>query len=123
MKHYYPKYYESFHCIAADCPDSCCRGWDVVIDSDAEDFYRTVKGDFGERLRNAIVTDSDGDRVFSLLTIKNALSGARISYAISTKSWVKRIFAQPARSFRGLGWNMRTLRNTVLRLPVPRRRG
>ena len=66
MKHYYPAYYESFHCIAADCPDSCCQGWDVVIDSDTESFYRTVKGDFGDRLRRAIVTDSDGDRVFRL---------------------------------------------------------
>ncbi|MBQ9680190.1 MAG: flagellin lysine-N-methylase [Ruminococcus sp.] len=66
MKHYYPTYYQDFFCIAADCPDSCCQGWDVVIDSDTERFYNTVKGEFGEKLRNAIYTDSDGDRIFRL---------------------------------------------------------
>lgn len=66
MEHYYPAYYQSFCCIAADCPDSCCQGWDVVIDSDTERFYNTVKGEFGEKLRNAIYTDNDGDRVFRL---------------------------------------------------------
>lgn len=66
MKHYYPSYYEKFRCIAASCPDSCCQGWDVVIDCETEGFYNSVKGDFGERLRKAIYTDSDGDRVFHL---------------------------------------------------------
>ena len=66
MKHFYPAYYAAFHCIAADCPDSCCQGWDVVIDSDTEAFYRSVRGDIGEKLRNAIYTDNDGDRVFRL---------------------------------------------------------
>lgn len=66
MKHYYPAYYKAFRCIAADCPDSCCQGWDVVIDSDAESYYRTVDGDLGDKLRGAIYTDSDGDRVFRL---------------------------------------------------------
>ncbi len=71
MKHYYPAYYESFLCIAADCPDSCCRGWDVVIDSDTERFYRSVNGDLGKQLREAIISDSDGDRIFRLADNKN----------------------------------------------------
>ena len=66
MKHHYPSYFNHFRCIAADCPDSCCQGWDVVIDSDTEAFYHTVQGDFGDRLREAIYTDPDGDRVFRL---------------------------------------------------------
>lgn len=66
MKHYYPTYYRAFRCIAAACPDSCCQGWDVVVDSDTEAFYRTVSGSFGERLRGAIETDDDGDRIFTL---------------------------------------------------------
>ena len=64
--HYYPEYYRKFRCIAADCPDSCCQGWDVVIDSETEDFYNTAEGEFGDKLREAICTDSDGDRVFRL---------------------------------------------------------
>ena len=66
MKHYYPAYYAPFQCIAAACPDSCCQGWDVVIDSDTETFYRTVQSGFGKRLQKAIYTDSDGDRIFEL---------------------------------------------------------
>ena len=66
MKHHYPAYYYDFRCIAAACPDSCCQGWDVVIDSDTEAFYNTVQGSFGEKLRGAIYTDSDGGRVFHL---------------------------------------------------------
>lgn len=66
MRHYYPAYYKEFRCIAADCPDSCCQGWDVVIDSETEAFYHSVQGNFGEKLRSAIYTDSDGDRVFHL---------------------------------------------------------
>lgn len=73
MKQYYPAYYNAFRCIAADCPDSCCQGWDVVIDSDAERFYRTVDGEFGEKLRGAIYTDGDGDRVFRLKDKKKCL--------------------------------------------------
>ena len=66
MKQYYPAYYKAFRCIAADCPDSCCQGWDVVIDSDTEEFYHTVQGELGEKLREALYTDADGDRVFRL---------------------------------------------------------
>lgn len=66
MKDLYPAYFHGFHCIAADCPDSCCQGWDVVIDEDTDAFYRTVKGELGEKLREAVYTDSDGDRVFRL---------------------------------------------------------
>lgn len=66
MKEFYPLFYCRFRCIAAKCPDSCCRGWDVVIDKDTEDFYNSVNGSFGEMLRAAIYTDADGDRVFRL---------------------------------------------------------
>ena len=66
MKHYYPTYYGKFRCIAAACPDSCCQGWDVVIYSETEDFYNSVQGEFGIKLREAIYTDPDGDRVFRL---------------------------------------------------------
>lgn len=70
MKHYYPTYYREFRCIAAACPDSCCQGWDVVIDSETESFYNSVQGEFGIKLREAIYTDPDGDRVFHLAAEK-----------------------------------------------------
>ena len=66
MKHSYPTYYNEFRCIAADCPDSCCQGWDVVIDSDTEAYYNTVPSSIGKKLREMIYTDPDGDSVFHL---------------------------------------------------------
>ena len=66
MQNFYPSYYQLFHCIAAECPDSCCQGWDIVIDSDTEALYEKVGDYIGGRLRDAIYTDDDGDRVFRL---------------------------------------------------------
>ncbi len=50
MKTVYPDYYESFKCIADKCRHSCCIGWEIDIDAQSLDFYKSVKGDFGERL-------------------------------------------------------------------------
>ena len=61
MKDCYPTYFHEFRCIAADCPDSCCQGWDVVIDEETEDFYNSVEGALGKKLREAIYTDGDGE--------------------------------------------------------------
>ena len=66
MTHRYPDFYKEFVCIANRCPDSCCKDWDVVVDSESEAFYNTVKGKLGEKLRAVTVTDEDGDRIFTL---------------------------------------------------------
>ena len=49
-----PDYYEEFKCIAGDCPESCCIGWELDIDPDTLAYYRTVKGPLGERLAACI---------------------------------------------------------------------
>ncbi|WP_303838030.1 flagellin lysine-N-methylase [Ruminococcus flavefaciens] len=49
-----PQYCRDFRCIAGDCRDSCCRGWEIDIDSDTYGYYMSVGGEFGERLRNSI---------------------------------------------------------------------
>lgn len=66
MKIYYPSYYEKFRCIASACPDSCCKSWEIVIDEETCKKYDSVSGEFGERIRNSITTDSEGDRCFAL---------------------------------------------------------
>lgn len=66
MQSFYPEYYKSFKCIANLCPDSCCQGWDVVVDEESELFYNSVKSEFGNKIRKVTVTDDDGDRVFTL---------------------------------------------------------
>ena len=46
-----PSYYKKFHCIADQCQDSCCIGWEIDIDEDTFSYYKSVEGSFGERLR------------------------------------------------------------------------
>ncbi len=35
MRYRRPHYYEQFSCIAGVCPDTCCAGWQIVIDEEA----------------------------------------------------------------------------------------
>ena len=56
MKIYVPDYYKDFRCLAGDCKHSCCIGWEIDIDEDTLDYYKSVEGEFGERLKNNIHT-------------------------------------------------------------------
>lgn len=58
MKLFVPDYYPSFACIAGACKHSCCIGWEIDIDEDTREYYRTVSGEIGKRLAENIV---DGD--------------------------------------------------------------
>lgn len=64
MKNIYPSYFEKFKCIADKCPDSCCKGWDVVVDDETNEYYQSVGGKFGEKLKKLTEIDCDGDRIF-----------------------------------------------------------
>lgn len=56
----YPDYYPRFKCIADKCSDTCCRGWEIYIDEDSLERYRSVGGNIGKRLSENITTDGDG---------------------------------------------------------------
>lgn len=49
-----PDYYKEFSCIAGDCPDTCCAGWQIMIDDKSLGKYRRLTGDFRARLHNGI---------------------------------------------------------------------
>ena len=66
MKIRVPSYLKDFKCIASECEDTCCAGWDVVIDEETYKGYQTIDSEFGEVLRSKIVKDDDGDDVFIL---------------------------------------------------------
>ena len=59
-----PNYYTAFHCLAGDCPHTCCAGWEVPIDPATAEYYRTVEGPMGERLRSALTVDGGGEAAF-----------------------------------------------------------
>ena len=64
MKTVYPAYYKRFVCAAGECPDTCCAGWDVVVDDVSAEKYARVEGAFGEKLRKMMTVDGDGDTIF-----------------------------------------------------------
>lgn len=57
-----PDYYKDFKCIASECTDTCCAGWEVDVDEKAQEYYVTVEGEFGKRLKDNTIIDEDGIR-------------------------------------------------------------
>ena len=54
MQFTFPNYYNKFSCIAGACPDTCCAGWQIVIDDKTLKKYQHFKGPFRNRLHNDI---------------------------------------------------------------------
>ena len=67
MEVFYPKYYDTFTCIAAACPDSCCKEWSVGVDPQAAAYYRQLTGALGDRLREVLQDTPDG----TIMAIEN----------------------------------------------------
>ena len=59
-----PDYYDRFSCLAGACPDTCCAGWDVVVDKESLARYEALDTPFGARVRAALTVDEDGDACF-----------------------------------------------------------
>ena len=49
-----PNYHRKFKCTADKCPDTCCAGWQIVIDEETLEKYHKYEGSFGNRLANSI---------------------------------------------------------------------
>ena len=65
MKITTPNHYHKFHCLAAACPDSCCKDWAVQVDPQAAKLYRALPGALGDRLRQ-VMREEDGDTILAL---------------------------------------------------------
>ena len=68
MQIYKSAYFDGFRCIAGRCPDSCCKEWDVQVDTRSAAFYRSLTGPLGDRLRQVLVDDPEAGTV---MTIEN----------------------------------------------------
>lgn len=60
MEVFKPQYFDTFRCLAAACPDSCCQEWDVLVDADSAARYRSAPGPLGDALRAVLSEDEDG---------------------------------------------------------------
>lgn len=61
MKQLIPHFYPDFACIASRCSDSCCIGWEIDIDPNTADCYRSCIADgnpFSHQLSQKICWES-----------------------------------------------------------------
>lgn len=65
MKRIYPDYLPQFRCLAGDCPDTCCKDWQIILDPATLARYRALGGALGRDVRAALVTE-DGQTRFRL---------------------------------------------------------
>lgn len=82
MKLTVPDFYRRFECIADRCTDSCCVGWEIDIDADTYEKYRSLPKNFQSN-----ISVSDGVAHFALgedercpLLEKNGLCKIILSY-------------------------------------------
>lgn len=65
MRYVWPDDYNQFHCLAGDCPNTCCAAWEIVIDPEAQDRYLRLRHPLGHKLRAVMRVDADGDTYFA----------------------------------------------------------
>ncbi|MBR4953375.1 MAG: flagellin lysine-N-methylase [Oscillospiraceae bacterium] len=53
-----PDYYNDFKCTAEQCRDNCCIGWEIDIDERTMEYYSSVQGEMGDRLKANISLDN-----------------------------------------------------------------
>lgn len=57
-------FYDTFECIAGDCPGTCCQGWEIEIDEDTLQKYKDYEGPCKELLETGVNYNT---RLFKLL--------------------------------------------------------
>lgn len=60
MVTYAPGYYGRFECIQGECKHNCCIGWEIDIDEKTYEYYTSVGGELGKRLKASIANEPDG---------------------------------------------------------------
>lgn len=68
MKIVKPTFYKDFKCIAGDCPDSCCQGWEVDADADSLEYYNTLDPslEIKQRIDRVLSKDEFDNNIFTL---------------------------------------------------------
>ena len=45
-----------FRCLASSCPDTCCAGWEIVVDNRSADRFRAMEDAMGKRLQQSLIS-------------------------------------------------------------------
>ena len=54
-----PDFYEKFKCTADKCRHSCCIGWEIDIDDDTAEYYKSIDGEIGRDLAENISNEPE----------------------------------------------------------------
>jgi lysine-N-methylase len=58
-----PEYMARFHCIGAECEDTCCAFWNVTVDKDTYDKYQAVEyPELQKRLNEDVIPKNSAER-------------------------------------------------------------
>ena len=68
MKIVKPTFYKDVKCIAGDCPDSCCQGWEVDADAESLEYYNTLDPslEIKQRIDRVLSKDEFDNNIFTL---------------------------------------------------------
>ena len=61
-----PSYNRAFRCLGGDCPDTCCRDWEIVLDEQALADYRNAPPGLRDKLARSLRLGEDGEVCFAL---------------------------------------------------------
>lgn len=56
-------FFDNFKCLAQDCPENCCKAWDMPVDDVTYNNYRKETGFSGLKKRAQIKNNQDGEPV------------------------------------------------------------
>lgn len=56
-------FFDNFKCLAGQCPENCCKAWDMPIDRETYEKYKQAAGFAGWKLRNSMKRNQNGDPV------------------------------------------------------------
>ncbi len=54
MRYIKPHYFDDFKCTADKCLDTCCAGWQIMIDEESLEKYMNIPGSFGNRMLHSL---------------------------------------------------------------------
>lgn len=61
-----PDFFDKFKCIASKCSDSCCIGWEIDVDGETLEKYKTAQTPFYEKVLSKITDSPDGGKCIEL---------------------------------------------------------
>lgn len=62
-----PSYYKDFRCIASDCTENCCIGWEIDVDEQTLAYYKSLGTPFSERVCAAVAPADEGESAHFIL--------------------------------------------------------